>query len=57
MTWADAFENEKAHAREEVAALFEPLAPICRTLVALSSRKSIHSDVTRLPEAEIGVPL
>lgn len=26
MTWQDVFENEKAHAREEVARLFEPLA-------------------------------
>lgn len=26
MTWSDCFENEKAHAREEMAALFEPLA-------------------------------
>lgn len=26
MIWADCFENEKTHARESVAALFEPLA-------------------------------
>lgn len=26
MTWADCFENEKQHARESVAELFEPLA-------------------------------
>lgn len=47
MSWQDVFENEKTHARESVAAIFQPLADelaeIAQELAAL--RRGIETEL------------